>query len=186
MAIKDFLMGSIREFTNGNPAVSMACICIAMDATAKIEFGGSTRKRCIQYIEKYLDIIIMIGLGGVLLVGPGSRIHLLDPLHPKQTANIAHTIYGAIRCSLIHEANLPFKVEFTKKSFFGIENSIFLIPINMVVALMAAVIVSPTNSNIKLDDSFSLILKNERFPINQLVGNASKLRVILGLKESSL
>jgi len=179
-------MGSIREFTNGNPAVSMACICIALDATAKIELGGSTRKRCIQYVEKYLDIITMIGFGGAVLAVPGSCLHVLDPLHPKQTENVTHIIYDAIRCSLIHEANLPFKVEFTKKSFFGIENSTFLIPINMVVALMAAVIVSPTNSNIKLDDSFGLILKNERFPINQLVGNASKLRIILGLKEPSL
>jgi hypothetical protein len=102
-------------------------------------------------------------------------------MEPGKTKNITHTIYEAIRCSLVHEANLPFEVTFTERSFFGKEGFLFLIPTRMIVALVLAVTASPFSSGKILDESFGIILDNRQLPINRLMGDATGVRTYLGL-----
>ena len=114
MALYDFLTGAVREFAFQNYAVAMACVCTALDATAKAEYGGGTRQRCLKYVDRYLDIITLVGFGGAIVAVPGSTLKINDPINRNKTTNITEIIYDSIRCSLIHEANLPFAVAFTE------------------------------------------------------------------------
>jgi hypothetical protein len=181
MAIHDFLTGAVRELAFQNYAVAMACVCTALDATAKAEFGGSTRQRCLKYINRYLDIITLVGFGGAIVAVPGSTLKVNDPINRTKTTNITEIIYDSIRCSLIHEANLPFAVAFTDRSFFGMENSVFLIPTRFIVALVLAVVASPHSLGEKIDESWGIVLDPRPIPINQLMGDASAVRSYLDL-----
>jgi hypothetical protein len=88
MAIHDFLTGAVREFAFRNSAVAMACVCTALDATAKAEYGGKTRQRCLKFVDRYLDIITLVGFGGAIVTVPGSTLKVNDPINPTKTTNI--------------------------------------------------------------------------------------------------
>jgi hypothetical protein len=181
MAVADFLIASLREFQHGNYHAAMACVCIAVDATAKSEFGGSSKARCLAFVDAYLDVITKVGLANAVVAGPGSTLKLRDPLSPGKTKRIQDIIYESIRCALIHEANLPIAVSFTEQAFYGFENSTFKIPTRMIIALFLAAIVSPANSGGRLPLDLELNVDGCSIRIVDIAAKPVALRALLQL-----
>ncbi|HML73090.1 MAG TPA: hypothetical protein PKB02_01210 [Anaerohalosphaeraceae bacterium] len=182
MAINDFLTACIREWSHKNYSVAMSCVCNAVDATAKKEYGTTKNKqRCLKFLNKYLDIITGVGFGGAILVSPGSTLRILNPLDPNKTENVTDIIYESLRCYLTHETSLPPNVEFTDRSFYGRVNNAFQIPTRLIAALFLAVVASPVNADISIAESCQLILDGKVVPINSLAGDALKVRQYLSL-----
>jgi hypothetical protein len=87
------MIGGIWEYAFRNYPVSMACACIALDATANRELGGGVGYRCKNFVNKYLDIISAVGTGGAVLAAPGSTFYIVDPNNPGSHAPIQDVIY---------------------------------------------------------------------------------------------
>lgn len=181
MAIEDFLNGALREVVAGNYPVAMACVCTVVDSVGKAEFGGKTRGRCLAFVDRYLDIITSVGFGGAIRAQPGGTLNVLDPLDPTKTKSVREVVYDILRCSLIHEADLPFNVDFTADAFYGVRNGVFLIPTNFFYAMLFAVTASPTTKGACVVNSIQINWAGKPFPINQLMGDTAAVRAHLGL-----
>lgn len=181
MAIADFLNASIRGTQHGNFHAAMACVCIALDATAKLQFGGKTRARCLRFVNEYLDIITCVGFNEAVIAKPGATLNLLDPTAPGATKNVTEIIYDSIRCALVHEANLPFNVDFTDEPFYGRKDSTFRIPIAMITALLLATICSPINAAAPILGDVKFGWKTIPYCLDTLRGDPIAVRSLLGV-----
>ena len=159
----------------------MASICTAVDSVGKLEFGGKTRPRCLSFVDKYLDIITSVGFGGAIRAQPGGTLNVLDPIDHAKTKNITEVVYDILRCSLIHEADLPFNVQFTSDAFYGVRNGVFLVPPTFFYAMLFAVVASPKMNGKLVIDSVQINWRGKPFPINQLMGDTAAVRIYLGL-----
>jgi hypothetical protein len=181
MAIEDFMNGALRECAAGNYPVAMASICTVVDSLGKAEFGGKTRSRCLAFLDKYLDIITTVGFGGAIRANPGGRLNVLDPMNPTKTKNVIEVVYDILRCSLIHEADLPFNVQFTQEAFYGKRSGDFLIPTNFFYALLFAAIASPCMAQKSIVNDIQLTWRGAPCPVNQLMGDTASVRLFLSL-----
>ncbi len=181
MSIESFMIGGIREFAFRNYPVSMACACIALDATANRELGGGVGDRCKKFVNKYLDIISAVGTGGGILAVPGSTLCIADPRNPGSPAPVQDIIYYSIRNCLIHEAGLAANVAFTERAFLGIESGTFHISTRFIVAILLSVAASPVHAGVKIDEDLQIILDSRAIPFNSLIGNAAAVRAFLSL-----
>lgn len=161
--------------------MSMACACIALDATANRELGGKVGDRCKNFVNKYLDIISVVGTGGVVLAAPGSTLCIADPRNPGSHTPIQDIIYYSIRNCLIHEAGLAANVAFTERAFLGIESGTFHMSTRFIVAIMLSVVASPVHSGVKMDEDWQIILDSRPIPFNSLMGDAAAVRAFLSL-----
>jgi hypothetical protein len=181
MAIEDFMNGALRECAAGNYSVAMACICTVVDSLGKAEFGGRTRSRCLAFLDRYLDIITTVGFGGAIRANPGARLNVSDPMDPNKTKNVTEVVYDILRSSLIHEADLPFNVQFTQEAFYGKRDGNFLIPINFFYALFFASIASPSMAQKFIVNDIQITWRGAPCPVNQLMGDTVAVRSFLSL-----
>lgn len=183
MAVSDFLNGAIREFAFRNYPVSMACACIALDATAKKVNPGLKKvgDRCRAFIDSYYDIITVVGTAGAIRADPGGRFCLPDPLNPGQFAAIQDIIYESIRCCLIHDAGLAAHISFTDEAFLGVQNTKLVISTRMIVALLLAVAASPGSKGMVIDESWVIILDSRQIPFNAILGDRGKVMAWIGI-----
>lgn len=181
MAIEDFLNGALRECAAGNYPAAMASICTVVDSLGKAEFGGRTRTRCLAFLDKYLDIITTVGFGGAIRANPGGKLNVLDPMDPTKTKNVTEVVYDILRCSLLHEADLPFNVQFTSEALYGKRSGSFLIPTNFFYALLFAAIASPCMARKSIANEIQLTWRGALFPVNQLMGDTAAVRSFLSL-----
>ena len=182
MAVSDFFNGAIREFAYRNYPVSMACSCICLDATAKLDTGlTGVRRRCTAFIDRYLDIVTLVGSGGGCVSMPGSIEGRPNPCKLGTSAPIQEIIYESVRCALIHEASLATNVSFVDRAFLGLNGTTFEMSTRMVVALLLAVAASPKSAGIHVDESWGIILDNRQIPFNSLMGDRKAVTDWLGL-----
>lgn len=131
------------------------------------------------FINRYLDIVATVGFGGTILVNPGATLIVDAPKDPSKTKNITKVLYDIVRCSLIHEADLPFNVQFTDDGFYGMRNGIYLIPTNFFYALLFSIVASPSMHGKSVMSEIQISLRGQLFPINEMIGNASAVRTFL-------
>lgn len=179
MAVENFLMAAVREFNHGNYLPSMACACVALDGTARIEIGGGPKERCIKFLDRNIDIICKVGFGGAIMTVPGGSFLLMNPKKPNETQDLKLIIYEAIRSALLHEADLPTGVVFTKEVHFGGSERQFHIPISLIPALFLATIGSPVNKGKNVDDTCEFRWDGGIIRINEVMGDSSAIRKLL-------
>lgn len=179
MAVENFLMAAVREFNHRNYLPSMACACIALDGTAQNEIGGNHKDRCLRFLDSNIDIICKVGFGGVIMTVPGGSFSLMNPKKPNETQDLKLIIYEAIRCALLHEADLPAGVIFTEEVHFGGSESQFYIPISLIPALFLATIGSPVNKGKNVDATCEFRWDGGIIRINEVMGDSSAIRKLL-------
>jgi hypothetical protein len=208
MAIESFLLDAIQRLQEKNYPAAMAATCIAFDATAKQEYKKtstrrSTRRRpdsarhsrgaCpshwAQFVQVNLDIIMLIGFGGLIRVthaAPGRTLRLNVPQDPALGGTcipLEDIIYKSIRGFLIHEAKLPTNVRFTEEALYGVRSDVFHIPVLFIYALILAVIGASTNASLSFGSSLIMTVHGTNLVLDELWGNADKIRKLLGLAE---
>jgi hypothetical protein len=102
-------------------------------------------------------------------------------MDPNKTKNVTEVVYDILRSSLIHEADLPFNVQFTQEAFFGKRDGNFLIPINFFYALFFASIASPSMAQKFIVNDIQVTWRGAPCPVNQLMGDTVAVRSFLSL-----
>jgi len=115
----------------------------------------------LKFIKDNIGIITSFGLnvaqlGGLFFGGPDNKHSLEEILYD-------------IRCHLIHELKLPEKVQFTE-NIIGGNGDPFLLPKNIILGLIAAVVVAPVNSLEYLPPQYIFTVNGKTIKINDYWG----------------
>ena len=192
MSIASRVAEAVRHLAEKDYESAMIAVCIALDATARRQFpdlatNKASKKRCTAFVKANLDIITSVGFGGAILAAPGSTLRLKTPGSLQSSAEITELekiIYETLRCTLLHEASLPGNVAFTEEAFYGEKNGQYYIPAAMVYALLLAVIGASCNTGCKTIGDWRIQIGGKAFPLNDLWGEADRIREHLGIARS--
>lgn len=164
-----------------------SAMCLAMnalDATAQQEYPqlagrGHVGERIRRFVCDHYDIISLVGSGGANYADPGAHLKLGNP--PKLLEDI---LYEVARCSLTHEAKLPSDTYFNEQAVFGTTPQGFSLPVNMVYAVILAVVGAKTNAGETPADAtpHTFIIGSATIPVTKCWGNKAKIFDCLGMK----
>jgi len=127
--------------------------CIAVAATARREDRGLTDRRAFEtFLMKNMDLIVLGMTAGAFTVAslefevPSSA----RTLGKRDTVGLETILYKLVRCSLIHEDDLPSEVEFTEandpKAWQMSGQGRIVLPWQVVWGLVLSVVGAPANS----------------------------------------
>jgi hypothetical protein len=179
MSIESYLRASVGLFQRGEYEASMLLVSCCADATAKDIYGQAVGSRIKKFVRANYDIFTRIGFAGAYGAVPGGTIAVNDPVAPTTIKSIEEIVYKVVRCSLVHDAQLPTSVRFTSESTYGFSDSGFVIPTNFILALLLCVVAAPCNSGIRLGATVHIAGQGYEFHLDELAGNATRVRAIL-------
>ena len=179
MAVRDRIKEAIDKLSKGDYENALIQVCIAVDATAKKEYPGKkTSHRCKKFLRKNQAFITKVGLGlleihGDIFFGPS------DSVDKKRDKSLEEVLYKLVRCSLLHEGKLAEEVEFTTKNIFGISREgVIILPINMIWAIILAIVGSEVNAKERLLAYSTISIGKTTIRLNELWGKKKKIYMI--------
>ncbi len=182
MAIGDRVKEAIDKLNQGDPVNALIQVCIAIDSTSKKEFHGKIKRRpSLRYkafIKKHQAFITKVAMGKLEIAGPiRFQMSESDVADYKTMEDI---LYKIVRCSLLHEGELPKQVEITNKNVLGITSEgKFLFSLNLIMALIMAVVGSEVNANQRIPDGYSVGIGNTSIDFNDLWGKRDEIHHIV-------
>lgn len=147
-------------------------LAIAIDATAKREYPGQrTTDRCKRFLRSNLPFVMWSLTNGA----PSETQELTFEFSPSGTpsgpTNFEDLIYRIMRCALLHEAELPEKVEFVTENYIGMLGGKMQFPMALIGSLLFAVIASPTNNRERVSESTSFKFGQTEARVNDMMGS---------------
>ena len=151
MAIEDRVDRGFRSLMEKDYESALIAASIAVDATAKRERRNlSNNKAYKAFIKSNMAIITRFSTG-FLTVHGDFRMKWANPdMRPDADGyiHLEQILYHAVRCGLVHEAELPPTLIVTEENRIGVnEAGQMVLPSTIVVGLLVAVIASPRNKN---------------------------------------
>lgn len=125
---------------------ALLSICPAVDATAQKELGRRGRTAYKQFLESNFPFAFAV-ISGVRI--EHIRIAYSHPeiaLAPDGTCSLIDIFYHAVRCGLLHTAELPSDLAFTFGDSIGFQSGKLSLPADTIYATILAVVLSPVNS----------------------------------------
>ena len=142
---------AMESFAANDTESALTHVCIAIDATAKKEHPGKkTGWRCQRFVSDHLDVISAVSFGR-LTITDTFMIGLNHPKLPTNSDGLASfedIVYHVVRCELLHGAALPPIIEFTSNTGMELQKGRLILPKQMVLGLVLAVIGSPANAHL--------------------------------------
>lgn len=180
MPIGDRIKEAIDKMQQRDIVNSLIQISIAIDATAKKIYPKlKTSKRCKFFLRDNQSFITRIAFGLLEIKGP--LIFAFDGQDGKtHIKTLEEILYHLVRCSLIHEGDLPNEVEFTDSNSIGVtKGGKVLISTNLILALIMSVIVSNSNAREKLPTYYTASIGNRNLILNNFWGKKDELYKIV-------
>lgn len=152
MAIKNRIKEAIDKLNQDDYENALIQVNIAIDATAKKEYPKEkTSHRCKKFLRENQAFITRVGLGLLEIHG--------DIKFGKEGKTLEEVLYNIIRCTLLHEGEMSEKIEITSKVSIGMsEDGKVIIPLNLIWAMILAVIGSKVNANERLPEHYSVTI----------------------------
>jgi len=176
MAIQDRVKEAIDKLSMNDPINALIQICIAIDATGKKEYPKEdTSVRCKNFLAENRGFISRVSFGKLVIRGP-----ILFPFKLQNGTTkhktLEEVLYHLVRCSLVHEGDLPNEVEITPKPQIGMTvDGKVLIPIKMLWALILAVIGSPDNKSQRLPPGYKASIDDVTVDLNEFWGQRERI-----------
>ena len=176
MAIRDRVKEAIDKLNSNDPINALIQVSIAIDATGKKEYPGKkTSFRCKKFLVENRGFISRVAFGKLEIQGP-----MLFPFEGSKGFKTARTLeevlYHLVRCSLLHEGELPNEVQITPKNEIGMTiDGKVLLPVNMIWAMILAVIGSHVNVTEKLPPGYTASIEDVKIDLNEFWGNSDRI-----------
>lgn len=170
MAVRDRIKEAIDKLSKGEYENALIQVCIAIDATAKKEYPGKKPgERCKKFLRDNQAFITRVGVG--LLEIHGDILFASDLKNGKKDKSLEQVLYRLVRCSLLHEGELTEEVLFTTNNKIGMTNEgIIILPINMIWAIILAIVGSGVNTQERLPDYCTISIGKTTMRLNDLWG----------------
>jgi len=176
MAIRDRVKEAIDKLNLNDPINALIQVSIAIDATGKKEYPGKkTSFRCKKFLVENRGFISRVAFGKLEIQGP-----MLFPVKTskgtKSVKTLEEVLYHLVRCSLLHEGDLPNEVEITSRNEIGMTiDGKVLISVNMIWAMILAVIGSRVNRSEKLPPGYTASIEDVNIDLNEFWGDSQRI-----------
>jgi hypothetical protein len=167
----------MNKLSIGDAENAFIQLSIAVDGTAKrLHPGKKTTDRCKNFLRDNLPFVLWSLTNGTPSQCKDLSFQFNGPVHPSQSTKFEDLVYSIMRCALLHEGEMPEKVEFVSESYIGMLGGRMQFPIALVGSLLLAVIASPVNAREKVSSSTSFTFGKTKVYVSEFIGNLEKTR----------
>jgi hypothetical protein len=167
----------INKLSIGDAENAFIQLSIAIDGTAKrLHPGKKTTDRCKNFLRDNLAFVLWSLTNGTPSHTKDLSFKFTGPEHPSQSTKFEDLVYSIMRCALLHEGEMPKKVEFVSESYIGMLGGRMQFPIALVGSLLLAVIASPVNAREKVSSTTSFTFGKTKVYVSEFIGNLEKTR----------
>lgn len=140
--IKLFVNDAIELYNKGHYITSLALICCAIDACAKIKYNESKNNVGIRkWVNENIVTISSKGLPAIF--GKNCKFKFGEIANLKKDidgySGIEDVIYYLIRCSLIHECDVSSSIILVNRNIFMYDDNKIIIPNKIIEGLIEVV-----------------------------------------------
>lgn len=178
---------AIGKLASGDSHGALFAICAAAEATAKKEGYGSGSGQAFKgFLDDNLGFITGFVSGIQKLNVHVEYDHPDVKKNSKGLCSLQAIFYHAVRCGLYHKADLPDNLEFRKGGRWEVRDDMLILPSELIIGLIVAVVVSAANSGEVLPDVpnelCSLDFCGIRIPISMLWGRKQEVLWLLDVR----
>ena len=178
MSISKRVTEAICYAENGDFEAALIPSCIAVDATAQLEYGarGSNRELYKRFLRENADII---GYAGLRIVARNIRLRNPDPtlkLRGDGTCTFDELLYHVVRCGLLHSGSIDQFVVLSDSVLLGYDEHRVVVYRSIVWGLLFSVVLAPCNSQQKLPNEYWLGVDGNRWTVMDLWGRREFFR----------
>lgn len=172
MSVGQRVQECINKIESGDAVNAFIQLAIAIDGTAKKEYPGKkTSYRCKLFLRKNLPFVLWSLTNGTPSECTDIKFEFSDDGYPNGYTSFEDIIYKVLRCSLLHEGEMPEKVIFTNKNYIGMINGKMQFPIALIGSLLFAVIASPSNRKQSVFQSTHFVFGELKAYVNDMWGS---------------
>ena len=155
-------------------------LSIAIDATSKLNYPKikSSSKRNKLFIKENLPFVLWSLTNGT----PNKSSSLFFVIDDKgKEMPFEDIMYSLLRCTLLHEGDLPDLVIFTKEELIANKDDKIILPLAIISSFCLAIIKNPFNKNEKLINNNLFIPYGSKisYDLNECWGNEERLRSVI-------
>lgn len=184
MSVGSQVADAMQKLTERRFEDAIVSVSVALSATARLEYPTAGDKiACRQFLDNNLPIICKIGWVAFGVSQPiNFRYRRLDSKAPGiSVRTMPEMLYDVVRCTALHEADLPANLRFTELPVIqtGLDGELVL-PVDVIYGLLLAIVGSPKNGGqqAERDPVFSFNGKSVR--VNDLWGEREKIAQFIG------
>ena len=157
-------------------------LAIAIDGTAKRQYPSQrTTDRCKRFLRENLPFVLWSLTNGTPARGSEFTFEFSGSGVPNRSTKFEDLVYSVMRCALLHEGEMPSKVEFVTASYIGMLGGRMQFPVALIGALLFAVVASPVNVREKVADSSAFFFGETRVPVAEILGSLQKTKAAIRL-----
>lgn len=167
----------MNKLSIGDAENAFIQLSIAIDGTAKRLYPGKkTSDRCKSFLRENLPFVLWSLTSGTPSQIKDLLFQFNDPDHPNQSTKFEDIVYSIMRCTLLHEGEMPEKVEFVSEPYIGMLGGRMQFPTALIEALLLVVIASPANAREKVSASTSFTFGKTKVYVSEIIGNLEKTK----------
>src|SRR5262245_13258273 len=157
MSIAKRVEETFERLEERDPESAFLSACIATDATAGKEYPAlNVRKRYKKHLQEYRRIIGFFAFNGVALGAIKFRAAAGVSGDKEGRTTLDDVLYEAVRCALVHEAEISKKVKLSEDSLFQIGPDGIAVSSKMPLGLAMAAVASPSNATLRTTKDWSV------------------------------
>lgn len=167
----------VNKLSFGDSENAFIQLAIAIDGTAKRAYSDKrTADRCKRFIKGNLPFVLWSLTNGTPSQSTDLSFQFSGPSHPSRSTQFEDLVYSIMRCALLHEGEMPEKVEFVSESYIGMLGGRMQFPIAMIGSLLLAVISNPVNAREKVSASTAFTFGTTKVFVSDFIGNPEKTK----------
>lgn len=180
MSISKRIQECINKLQIGDAENAFIQLAIAIDGTAKKEYPNlQTTKRCKLFLTENLPFVMWSLTNGTPTACKKMTFEFVDSDSQPDPIPFEDVVYRVLRCSLLHEGEMPQIVQFTDDNWIAMKNGVMHFPLAIIGALLFAVIASPVNSNETVPDHYCFMFGNVSASVNEMLGDIERSKELI-------
>lgn len=96
--------------------------------------------------------------------------------YPDGMTSFEDVVYSVLRCSLLHEGEMPEKVNFINESYIAMKDGKMQFPIALIGSLLFTVIASPSNKGQRVSENSHFMFGEVKSFVNDMWGSEEKTK----------
>jgi hypothetical protein len=171
MAISDRVVECIKKYNADDIDNALIQLCIAINATSNKEYPNKkgVGEKFHEFVRANEDIITFFMMGGNIFINCKFGNY-----------TVGEVIYDVIRCTLLHEGDMPQLIEFVEPGqLVSISDRNWRIPKTFIFGTLLSVIGSPSNANQLGPNDLTAVVLGQDVNLNNLWGRADLIRNIM-------
>ncbi len=187
MSVADRIIEACDKLQAKDLEGALIPISIALDATAKREYGKQGRGSYKDFIRSNMRLITRSGCGPSIGNIQVRFAHPEIKARPDGTCTLEEILYHAVRCGLLHEAELGKDLRFQEGNSLFIDGQTLVLPSCLISGLLVSVVAAPVNAGERISDNYGILMRGYHNPLNRFWGKREEtmklLEAMLALEE---